>query len=298
MVWLLIACLLWGPSFGLVPILRSTYAMDPYMLAVLRMFFAFVMFAPLMGLHPLPGRQRIQLMLLGGLQFGLMYITLFLAYGFMEGYEVALVTILTPLYVSFLDHLLRKGRLRPQPLLCVFLAVIGAGIIRYARPDLDGDFWAGFGIMQICNLSFALGQVLYRQLMKPSRRLDDMYSFGWMYLGALIITLIGWLWLAPVPETLRTLQQLPLSGWGMVLWLGLIPSGLAFFLFNHGALRVDTGTLAIVNNLKIPIALIIVLLIFKQREIIDSWLRFSAGTAVMLLSLWLNQHPLRHKWTE
>ncbi len=298
MYWLLIACLLWGPSFGLVPILQGSYGMNPYMLAVLRMLFAFILFAPLMGLQRIPGKQRLQLILLGALQFGVMYITIFLSYGFMEGYEVALVTILTPIYVSLLDHLLRKGRIRLQPLLCVILAVIGAGMIRYARPDLDDRFWVGFGIMQICNLSFAFGKVFYRQLMKPCQRLDDMYSFGWMYLGALAVTLIGWLSLAPVVDTLHHLQQLPLPAWGIVLWLGLIPSGLAFFLFNHGALKVDAGTLAIVNNLKIPIALLIVMLVFQQREIISSWPRFTAGTAIMLLSLWMNQHPLRHKWTE
>jgi drug/metabolite transporter (DMT)-like permease len=298
MYWLLIACLLWGPSFGLVPILQGSYGMNPYMLAVLRMLFAFILFAPLMGLQRIPGKQRLQLILLGALQFGVMYITLFLSYGFMEGYEVALVTILTPIYVSLLDHLLRKGRIRLQPLLCVILAVIGACVIRYARPDLDDRFWVGFGIMQICNLSFAFGQVFYRQLMKPCQRLDDMYSFGWMYLGALAVTLIGWLSLAPVVDTLHHLQQLPLPAWGIVLWLGLIPSGLAFFLFNHWALKVDAGTLAIVNNLKIPIALLIVMLVFQQREIISSWPRFTAGTAIMLLSLWMNQHPLRHKWTE
>jgi len=295
MPWLIAACLLWGPSFGLVPILIGTYGMNPYLLSFLRMGFSLILFVPLMGMGNLPNLRKLHLALLGGVQFGVMYLTLLVSYKFMAGYEVALVTIFTPLYVSLLDQLFCKGHLKMRSLFCVLLAILGAGVIRYARPDLDGGFWIGFGIMQLCNLSFALGQVLYRRMMTATEKFDDMYTFGWMYLGALIVTLIGWILLAPVPETLHHLQQLPLSAWAIILWLGLIPSGLAFFLFNHGSLHVDTGTLAIINNLKIPIALVIVLLLFQQQEIINSWIRFLSGTLIMLTALWLNQRPSPRK---
>ncbi|WFB37876.1 EamA family transporter [Kiritimatiellota bacterium B12222] len=300
MFWLLAACLLWGPSFGLTPILMGEkagqYGMDPYLLSVLRMLFSFILFAPLMSGQKISLRRKGQLAMLGGLQFGLMYLALFVSYRFMTGYEVALVTIFTPIYVSLLDNYLTKNTFKLQPVLCVLLAVIGAGIIRYAKPDLDGEFWIGFGIMQLCNLSFALGQVLYRRMMKSSEKLDDMHAFGWMYLGALLVTLIGWGALAPIKDSLQNLQQLPLSAWGIILWLGLIPSGLAFFMFNHGALQVDGATLAIINNVKIPVALIIVLLFFRQSDVIDSWGRFSIGTLFMLGALWLNQRPLSRLW--
>jgi len=273
--------------------LIGTYGMDPYSISVLRMFFALILFMPLMGMRSITTKQKIQLSLLGGLQFGVMYLTLFISYQFLAGYEVALVTILTPLYVSLLDHALRKYRLKLQPLLCVLLAIIGAGIIRYARTEIDSDFWIGFGIMQVCNLSFAVGQVIYRRMMKSTYRLDDMYTFGWMYLGALLVTILGWAIMGPPETSLRNLQQLPLQAWGIILWLGLMPSGLAFFLFNHGSLKVDPNTLAIVNNLKIPIALVIVMLLFGQWEVIGSWPRFIAGTMVMLAALWLNGQSSR-----
>lgn len=300
MIWLISACLLWGPSFGLVPILIGEYGMNAYTLSVLRMAFALILFAPLMRLRSIPFRKKLQLALLGGLQFGVMYLTLFVSYRFMAGYEIALVTILTPLYVSLLDHAYRKNKLKVLPLFCVILAVLGAGIIRYARQpmEINNYFWIGFGIMQVCNLSFAIGQVIYRQITKPGERLEDMYTFGWMYMGALAVTLLGWLFLGQPANSLQHLQELPLPAWGIVLWLGLMPSGIAFFLFNHGALKVDSDTLAIVNNLKIPIALLIVMLLFQQRESVESWPNFFTGTGMMLYALWLNQLPLRKKRSE
>lgn len=120
-----------------------------------------------------------------------------------------------------------------------------------------------------------------------------MHVYGWLYSGALLVCILGWLTLGDPLTSLRHLQTLPLSAWGIVLWLGLVPSGLAFFLFNHGALKTDPHTLAIFNNLKIPIALLIVLLFFGQQSAVESWLRFSAGSLMMLASLWWNHRPIR-----
>jgi drug/metabolite transporter (DMT)-like permease len=293
MIWLILACLLWGPSFGLIPILMETYGLDSYTLGVLRMTFALILFLPVFRPHKYVRKKRLMLTLLGGLQFGVMYLTLFLSYKFMKGYEVALVTIFTPLYVSILDHLLIRKNLRLRSVFCVLLAIFGAGLIRYARVETGSDFWIGFGIMQICNLSFALGQVLYRKLMNKTQRLEDMHVYGWLYTGALTVCILGWMILGDPLPSLRHLQSLPLPAWGIILWLGLIPSGLAFFMFNHGALHVDPHTLAIFNNLKIPIALVIALLIFRQQSAIEDWYRFSAGTFIMLTALWWNHQPIR-----
>ena len=48
MIWLLIASLLWGPSFGLISILRAEHGMDPFTLGMLRMFYSLLLFLPLM----------------------------------------------------------------------------------------------------------------------------------------------------------------------------------------------------------------------------------------------------------
>lgn len=284
MIWLLAACLLWGPSFGLIPILRRDYGVDDHTLNVLRMAYSLLLFLPLLRPRKYLPEKRLAFIALGGLQFGLMYMALFASYRFLQGYEIALATVLTPLYVSLFDQILSRRPAPPRTWLCVALAVLGAGIIRYNRPE-SPDFWLGFGIMQLSNLCYAVGQILYRRLIGKSDGFRDAHVFGWMYLGGLVVAVIGWSLLGDPPRTLELLSNLPLPAWGILLWLGLVPSGLAFFLFNHGALRVDAVTLAIVNNLKIPIALILVLLIFRQSAQIQNWGAFGLGSALMVGAL-------------
>jgi drug/metabolite transporter (DMT)-like permease len=285
MLRLVLACLLWGPSFHLVPMMIRDYGIDPYGLAFFRMTTALLLFAAL--LRPTPLKRSAALMALGAVQYGLMYLTLFLSYRFMAGYEVLLVTIFTPFYVAGFDALTRRTPLQPRVGLAVGLAVAGAGIIRFARVDPDGSFWIGFGIMQLCNGCFAIGQVLYARHVSTAGSKAPLHEFGWMYLGAALITLLGWGLFGELTSTTSALLTLPVKGWLILLWLGLVPSGAAFYLFNRGAKEVSVGTLAVMNNLKIPIGLVVVLILFQQADQITSWPGFLAGSALMLGALWI-----------
>ena len=71
----------------------------------------------------------------------------------------------------------------------------------------------------------------------------------------------------------------------VLLYLGVVASGLGFFLFNAGARRTDLGTLAIFNNMKIPLAILASGLIFH--ETVD-WERLAIGGAVIACALGLN----------
>ena len=71
----------------------------------------------------------------------------------------------------------------------------------------------------------------------------------------------------------------------VLVYLGAVASGLGFFLFNAGARRTDLGTLAIFNNVKIPLAILASGLVF--RETID-WPRLVLGGSVIVLALALN----------
>jgi drug/metabolite transporter (DMT)-like permease len=114
-----------------------------------------------------------------------------------------------------------------------------------------------------------------------------------MYLGAVLVTLAGWLTMTQSAAELTKLTALPPAAWGLVLFLGFIPSGLAFFLFNHGALKVDPASLAIVNNLKIPLAVVLTLLVFGDLAGIQDPLRFGMGSLLMLGALLWNEARAR-----
>ena len=75
--------------------------------------------------------------------------------------------------------------------------------------------------------------------------------------------LIGGFLLA-LPVAVATVEpselQLTARELGGIAYLGLVPSGLAFFLWNRGATQVSVGTLAVMNNLKVPLAVTVALM--------------------------------------
>jgi drug/metabolite transporter (DMT)-like permease len=80
--------------------------------------------------------------------------------------------------------------------------------------------------------------------------------------------------------------------WLTLLYLGVVASGLSFFLWNVGARKVDAGALAIFNDLKIPLAVIVSLLFFGEQT---NLLQLSVGGAIMLAALLLNERVEKHK---
>ena len=71
----------------------------------------------------------------------------------------------------------------------------------------------------------------------------------------------------------------------LLIYLGVIASGLGFFLWNIGARQVSTGTLAVFNNLKIPLAILVSVVCFGEST---NWPRLLAGGAIMTLALAVN----------
>ena len=69
--------------------------------------------------------------------------------------------------------------------------------------------------------------------------------------------------------------------WGVLMWLGLVASGLGYFMWNKGATQVDTGTLAVMNNALVNFAL------WNQHP---DWLRLAAGGMLILLSLQVSRY--------
>ena len=101
-----------------------------------------------------------------------------------------------------------------------------------------------------------------------------------MYGGAVLVTGLFWLIASKNPSPVRPQQ------WLALLYLGIAASGFGFFLWNKGARKVQEGTLAIMNNLKIPIAVAASLAILGERTGI---IRLIAGCALMIAALWVNQ---------
>lgn len=75
-----------------------------------------------------------------------------------------------------------------------------------------------------------------------------------------------------------------------LVYLGVIASGVCFFLWNYEARRVNTGALAIFNNLKVPLAVTVSLLVFHESTDIP---RLVTGGGIVLIVLILNEWNLK-----
>jgi carboxylate/amino acid/amine transporter len=274
--------LLWAFSFSLIGVYLAA-SVDGYFAVLTRTLLASLVFLPLLKFAQVPWRLAIKLMAVGGVQLGVMYICFYQSFTLLSVPEVVLFTVFTPIYITLLDDLWQK-RFTFFYLLTALLAVAGAGIIRYN--ELSTGFVLGFLLVQGANLCFGFGQVAYRRIMLAEEgqgkvNLSHRDVFGYFYLGAFAVALLAMLLLGDWERLPTTSLQ-----WGVLLWLGIIASGLGYFLWNKGATLVDAGALAIMNNALVPAGLLVNLLIWN-RDV--DLLRLLLGGSIILLALWINE---------
>ena len=139
----------------------------------------------------------------------------------------------------------------------------------------------GFFLMQGSNLCFAAGQIAYRRIRLDWKDGKDGQHFAWLYIGAVLAA---------------GLISLGVSDWGAfrpsndqwlaLVYLGTLASGLGFFGWNLGATKVNAGTLAVFNNLKIPLAVTVSLTVFRETTHIP---KLIAGAAFMAIALYVTE---------
>jgi drug/metabolite transporter (DMT)-like permease len=283
MVLLLAASLVWAFSFGLIG--NVLQGVDPFFLAAARLALALAAFAPLLRVRDLPAAAAARLAGIGAVQYGLMYVALFLAYRHLASHEVALFTIFTPLYVTWTNDLLAR-RVHKLFLLTAALAVAGAAIARASRTS-SASWMAGFAWVQASNLCFAFGQVAYRRELARRPAARDRDVFAWLYAGGALTAGLAALAFADRAAGAPAPRQ-----WAAILYLGLVASGLSFFLWNAGARRTDIGAVAAFNNLKIPLAVAVSVGVFGESADLP---RLLAGGAVVAGALALNEAAVRRR---
>jgi drug/metabolite transporter (DMT)-like permease len=274
---LILVSLVWAFSFGLIK--GRLTGLDPVAVSVVRLTLATLVFLPFLRWRGFNLRTWSAAVAIGAVQFGLMYVFLLQAFGYLQAYEVALFTIFTPVYITLLDTLLER-RLILRHLVAAALAVVGAGTVLWAG-GLTDDIVRGFLLMQASNLCFALGQIAYRRLRPHTSALSDAGLFAWLYLGALVA---AFLWSAGATDWSGFRPTA--AQWWTLVYLGILASGLCFFAWNVGALKVNAGTLAVFNNLKIPLGIAVSLVVFgESTDVLKLVLSFS----LLAVAVWLTE---------
>lgn len=278
MIFLLIVSLIWAFSFGVIK--GSLTDLDSNFVSFIRLFISFLVFVPFMKLNHVQTRQKFNLIFIGVIQYGLMYASYIYAYQFLQSYEVALFTIFTPLYLTLFNDALSK-KINLYFFIAATLSVLGAGIVVYKNFS-DINLWFGVFLVQISNICFAVGQVLYKNVMQKIKVVKDHELFGLLFLGGAIVTLIFSLITTDFTSISFEVNQI-----FALIYLGVIASGLGFFLWNFGARKTNVGALAVFNNLKIPLAIFVSLIVFNESANITG---LTIGGIIIIISLLFNQH--------
>lgn len=278
MAFLWVTSLLWALSFGLIK--HHLAGVHPAFLSMARMALSLAVFAPFIRVRGAGRATALKLALTGFVQFGVMYVAYLAAFKYLAAFQVALFTIFTPLWVTLFSDALDR-RFHPRFFGCAALAVLGTGVVVYRGGEGGRGLLVGFALMQASNLCFAAGQVAYVRITRAEPAMNSRSVFGWMYLGGLAATLLASLaWV-----DFGALRLAP-EQWLVLAYLGLVASGLGFFLWNEGARQVNAGTLAVMNNLKVPLGLLASLVVFGERT---DWGRLALGGGLIMLALWLNE---------
>jgi drug/metabolite transporter (DMT)-like permease len=276
--YLLIATLLWALSFGLIK--QQLTGLDANLIAWLRLALALPLLLPFLRWRELSlwtaprWRSAARLAAIGAVQYGLMYTGYLAAFRFAKGHEIALFTVTTPVWVSLI-HDAWARRFDPVNLLLAGLAVLGAVLLQ-PRDWTLGDAWLGFLLVQVSNLCFAFGQVAYRRLRRAAPQVRDHAVFAWLYIGGLLVTTVT----ASAAGGWRDLGHIDAAQAWTLLYLGVVATGIAFFLWNRGAVTAPPAALAVFNNLKIPLAVAAALTLFGEQADLG---RLALGGGLLLL---------------
>ena len=281
MQYLILVTILWAFSFSLIGEVLAGQV-DSYFAVLIRVLLASLVFLPFTKFRGIQTKLKLQIMLIGTVQIGLMYIFLYKSFLFLSVPEVVLFTVFTPIYVTlFYDGF--KSQFKPLYLISTGLAVFGAYIIRYQ--NISEDFITGFLMVQGASICFALGQSAYKKVMESHKEINHRDVFGYFHFGALIVSVISFALFANPEKLSPSLIQ-----WSVLVWLGVMASGLGYFLWNKGACLVDAGILAIMNNALVPVGLLVNLKIWEKTS---NYFLLFLGSLIIGLSLYLHHYFMK-----
>jgi drug/metabolite transporter (DMT)-like permease len=126
--------------------------------------------------------------------------------------------------------------------------------------------------------------VWYRRVM-PGVARKDSQVMGVLYVGGFVAAAA----LAGVRFQAASLH-LTMPQILVLIYLGVVASGVGFFMWNVGARRTNVGALAIFNNAKVPLGILASALVFGDAV---RWHNVLAGGAIIVASLVLNQRLCR-----
>lgn len=244
------AAMLWGTAGISTKIMYGFTAVTPLSVS----FFRLAIAAPVLwavGWHAV-GKRMVQLpardwglMILMGLMTAVYQICFFSAVQILGVAIASLITLCSaPTLVALLSSVVLKERPSPRVLVALACALVGTALLIQVQPDNPVQGSLGLGVFW--SLASASG---YAVVALTSRELANRYH---PVQPIAIAFTVGALALLALSVGGGLVLDYPLTGWALLLYMGLIPTAGAYTLFILG-MRTTPATIASIGTLLEPL---------------------------------------------
>lgn len=219
-----------------------------------------------------------RILVLGALNFSILWAMLFLAAYRLPGGVAATITSVQPLFVVFLASFFLGLAVRA---LSVAAAVVGIGgvalLVLTPNAALDA---LGIAAAFAAAVSMAFGTVLSRRWQPP---VSALAFTAWQLTAGGLLLLPVALWLEP------PLPALSAANWIGFAWLGLVGAALTYIVWFRGVARLESSAIAPLTFLS-PVTAVILgwALLGQSLSVLQV-----VGILVVITSIWLSQHAQR-----
>ena len=240
----LLVTFLWATSWVLIKWGLSD--ISPLMFAGIRYFLAFLCLLPfaLTKIHRdeiarLRKRDWVLLLLLGALYYALTQGTQFAGLAVLPAMSVSLILSFTSLFVAAIG--IKTLGEKPGRLQWLGLALNILGACLYFYPvQFPQKQWLAVGIVFLGMLGNSVSTVIGRKINRDIRLAPISVTTISMGFGSILLLATGLI--------LEDLPRLTLSNWGLVVWLAVINTALAFTWWNKALQRLEAMEASIINN--------------------------------------------------
>lgn len=240
----LLVTFLWATSWILIKIgLNDIPALT---FAGLRYTIAFLVLLPLglsskrlKELNTLNAKTWVQLIALGVLFYALTQGAQFLSLFYLPTATSSLLLSFTTVIVAFLGILFLREK--PNALQWIGTIIYLAGVFAFLYPiSLPRNQMIGFIIAGVGVLANSISAIIGRDVNRSGNLSPLTVTITSMGIGGFLLLAGG--------ITIQGLPRLSLSSWGIILWLAIVNSALAFTLWNRTLRTLSAMESSIINN--------------------------------------------------
>lgn len=193
-------------------------------------------------------RQNLILLIISGAAIGFNWILLFEAYKYTTVPKATLSYYFAPVFVMFLSPIVLKERLTPKKILGISAALMGMFLIT----GIGGDS----GTSDLIGIGYGLlAAVLYALVVMINKFLKGLSGLETTIVQISMATVVLFPYIL-VTEELQY-SQLDFTGWLLILIVGIINTGLAYFLYFTSMKGLSAQTISVLSYIDPIFAIIL-----------------------------------------